>query len=494
MSRRGSGRRAVARARVVPLLLLAAAAASACRDRPRAPRPDPPGANALRPRAALPPPHAVNGEAPGGATGTLPAFPGAEGFGATTAGGRGGRVLFVTNTNDEGSGSLRAALKENGPRIVLFRVSGVIVNEKPLCIEEPFVTVAGQTAPGDGITIAGEELRVQTHDVVLRHLRVRTGDVQPPRDGWDNRDAVNFGHPGRRGDTFNVILDHCSFSWAVDESFTVWFQSHDITAQHCLIAEPLHHSRHPEGPHSDGILIGEGSANVSLHHNLLADSNGRNPQVAGAGVVDFRDNVVYNWGDYAALFKGRGNRINFVNNYYKKGPDSERAFTRTAIKVKEDAKDLELWVAGNVDPTLASAEGDNWPMVLWWSGKRMKDASLRASSELPHPPVTTVSANEAYESVLANAGATKPKRDAVDARVVAGVRNATGRIIDSTAEVGGWPEMASAPPPADSDRDGMPDEWEKAHGLDPASPADALLDRDGDGYTNLEEYLNELAR
>jgi len=472
------------------LLAAALAAPAACKvGHRRSPSAKPLPPAALSPEFPLP---AAGGVAPAGPR--LPAFPGAEGFGATTPGGRGGRVLRVTTLADSGPGSLRAALDERGPRIVVFTLSGVIDNERPLCIEEPFVTVAGQSAPGDGITLAGEEVRIQAHDVVLRHLRIRTGDARPPQDGWDNRDAVNFGHPRRPGDTHDVVLDHCSLSWAVDETLTVWYRAHDVTVQHCLLAEPLMKSKHPEGPHSMGILIGEGSANVSLHHNLIADSNGRNPQVAGAGVVDVRDNVVFNWGEYAALFKGRGNKINFVNNFYKRGPDSAKAWTPTAIKVKEDARDLELFVAGNVDPTLPSADADNWPMVVWWNGKPMKDAQLRAAREHPHPEVATVPAAAAWESVLADAGATKPKRDAADVRVVAGVRAGDGRIIDSPQQVGGWPEMKSAPASADADSDGMPDAWESAHGLDPKDAADAAKDRDGDGYSNVEEWLNELAK
>ncbi len=211
--------------RVAPRVLLAVvlAAAAGCKVGRRGPPPSKP-----LPPAALQPTPPMPAAAPASSDRKLPAFRGAEGFGATTPGGRGGRVLRVTTLADSGPGSLRAALGTRGPRIVVFAVSGVIDDERPLCIEEPFVTVAGQTAPGDGITLAGEELRIQAHDVVLRHLRVRTGDARTPHDGWDNRDAVNFGHPRREGDTHDVVLDHCSFSWAVDETLTVWYRSHDI--------------------------------------------------------------------------------------------------------------------------------------------------------------------------------------------------------------------------------------------------------------------------
>jgi len=192
------------------LLAAALAAPAACKvghRRPPSPKP--------LPRAARAPEHSPSADK------KLPAFPGAEGFGATTPGGRGGRVLRVTRLADSGPGSLRAALETPGPRIIVFTVSGVIDHVRPLCIEEPYVTVAGQSAPGDGITLAGEEVRIQAHDVVLRHLRIRTGDARPPKDGWDNRDVVNLGHPRRLGDTHDVVLDHCSLSWSVDETLTV---------------------------------------------------------------------------------------------------------------------------------------------------------------------------------------------------------------------------------------------------------------------------------
>jgi len=328
--------------------------------------------------------------APAASDRKLPAFRGAEGFGATTPGGRGGRVLRVTTLADSGPGSLRAALETRGPRIVVFAVSGVIDDERPLCIEEPFVTVAGQTAPGDGITLAGEELRIQAHDVVLRHLRVRTGDARTPHDGWDNRDAVNFGHPRREGDTHDVVLDHCSFSWAVDETLTVWYRSHDITVQHCLLAEPLFHSKHPEGPHSMGILIGEGAANVSLHHNLLADSNGRNPQVAGAGVVDVRDNVVFNWASTRRCSRGAATGSTSSRTTTSAAPTRRRRgrrprsrSARTRATSSSGSPATSIRRCGRPPPT------PTWTTGRWSSGGaasrcRTRSCALRASS--PAPP------------------------------------------------------------------------------------------------------------
>jgi hypothetical protein len=421
-----------------------------------------------------------------------PAFPGAQGFGANSKGGRGGVVIEVTNLNDTGPGSLRDAVMAVGPRIVVFRVDGIIVNESPLKIEQPYVTIAGQTAPGGGITIGGEEIRVQTHDVVIRHLRIRTGDVVPPVDGWDNRDALNFGTPYEIGGAHDGILDHCSLSWSVDEVFSTWYGTHDVTVQNCILSEGLYHNQHPEGPHSMSVLIGDGSARISMHHNLIAHCNGRNPQFAGTDGADFRNNVVYNWGEYAALFKSPGDRINFICNHYKAGPDYGTAWSPSAVKLHTDVTGLLIYIDGNIDPVCPTGTEDNWDMVVWLSGLPVLDRSMRLPVPLPYPAVTTKDAESVVDDVLADAGAIRPERDSIDQRIVNDVVNGTGGIIDSEMDIGGWVDMWKGSPPADSDHDGMPDAWELSHGLDPDSPDDGALDRDGDGYTNVEEYLNSL--
>jgi hypothetical protein len=420
----------------------------------------------------------------------MPAFPGAEGFGADTPGGRGGHVLRVANLNDSGAGSLREALSVPGPRIVVFLVSGTIVHTSPLKITEPYVTVAGQTAPGDGIALAGEEVRVQTHDVVLRHVRIRTGDVVPPADGWTNRDALNLGAPGRPA--HDVVIDHCSFSWSVDELVSIWYGSHDVTIQWSILSEALLNSRHPKGPHSMGLLAGDGATRLSIHHNLLAHNNQRNPELDGIALADVRNNVVYNWGEEPALLDSRGNRVNFVGNCYRTGPDAFRSFGLTAVRVDPVASDLRLFIERNRDPTLGPSD-DNWGMVLMTDTNRPPpDRSMQALELHPVPPMSLDAAALAAVRVLADAGAARPTRDLVDHRVVRSAWSRTGRIIDSPSDVGGWPALRSAPPPKDSDRDGMPDWWERAHGLNPREAADGAQDRDGDGYTNVEEYLNVL--
>ena len=425
---------------------------------------------------------------------TVHAFPEAEGFGADTVGGRGGRVFEVTNLDDGGIGSLRDAVEASGPRIVVFRVDGTIEHHMPLKIEHPFITIAGQSAPGGGITLSGEEVRVQTHDVVIRHLRIRTGDVVTPVDGWDNRDVINFGKPEDVGGTYNVVLDHCSFSWSVDETLTTWYRTHDVTVQNCILSEALFHSKHPEGPHSMGVLISDDSERISLHHNLLAHINGRNPQIAGGSFADLRNNVVYNWGEYAALIKEAGNRVNFVGNYYRPGPDQSTSWSLNAVKLHTDVTGLLLFIDDNIDPICPTGTEDNWDMVVWTTDQPVTDRSMRLSVELSHPATTTWEPGDAAAWVLENAGATQPERDAIDARVVAEVKDGTGAIIDSPADVGGWVAMWQGTPPADVDHDGMPDAWETAHDLDPANPDDGAQDRNGDGYTNVEEYLNERAR
>ena len=436
---------------------------------------------------------ALEGDASMEAAG-LPAFPGAQGFGATTVGGRGGTVYEVTNLDDSGTGSLRDAVEAKGPRIVVFRVDGTIEQHEPLKFTHPYITIAGQSAPGGGITLSGEEVRVQTHDVVIRHLRIRTGDVVPPVDGWDNRDAMNFGAPDNVGGTYKVVIDHCSLSWAVDETFTTWYQSHGITLQNSILSEPLFHSKHPKGPHSMGILIGDGSYQISIHHNLIADANGRNPQVGDAGVVDFRNNIVYNWGEYAALFKTPGQKIDFVANGYQAGPDADTSYSPSAVKLHSDATNLQLYIEDNFDPVCTQPTDDNWDMVVWTNDQPVTDTSLRSPNEFDHPAITTMDVVHAYTYVLQCAGATRPERDAIDARIVSDVQNGTGGIIDSPADVGGWVTMRQGTPPTDSDHDGMPDAWETAHGLNPNDKSDSAKDRNGDGYSNVEEYLNGLAR
>ena len=409
------------------------------------------------------------------------AFPGAEGFGATTPGGRGGQVIEVTNLNDSGPGSLRAAIQARGPRIVVFRVGGTIELQSGLTIKNPFITIAGQTAPGGGITLklSPDDLKalmsIRTHDVVIRYLRFRPGASTLQT---SVRDAITM------PDAYNVIIDHSSFSWATDENIDVWNDSHDITIQWSIISEGLRDPWNDDSQHSMGALLGsQGSKNISVHHNLFAHNHGRNPRVNTAGVVDIVNNVIYNPGDQPTTVANQwhpATPVNYVGNYYKKGSDSIRNFF-----IDTTGDPAAIFVQGNITPGRPTDDLDEVEGVV-------RDASLAYVVENRHeaPPITETSAFEAYDQVLANAGATLPLRDSVDERVVSDVINGTGNIINDPFEVGSWPELVAGTPPQDSDHDGMPDDWEILYGFDPNDPSNSSADADGDGYTNVEEYLN----
>lgn len=411
----------------------------------------------------------------------IPAFPGAQGFGATTAGGRGGRVIYVTNLQDSGPGSLRAAAQAKGPRNILFAVSGVIDLKSPIEISEPFVTIAGQSAPGDGICLRGFGLRVETHDAVIRFLRSRPGDV-----AGEEVDAVAIG-----GNSYNVVVDHSSATWCVDECLSPSGAIRDVTVQWSLIGESLNKSVHGKGEHGYGSLV-RAIGGVSLHHNLWIHNSARNPRLGdnygrgAAPVFDVRNNVMYNWGGVCSGMTGDKLSANYAGNYLKPGVNSSR---RAPIVLTKTA-DVAYYLAGNVVEGRPELRGDSMFEPRQEAGRRL---FRLVESPFPAPAVSITAARQAYEEVLEFAGAVLPKRDAVDARLVDHVRSGGGRIIDSQKEVGGWPEYRSSAPPADTDGDGMPDEWERARGLDPALASDGAADRNGDGYTNLEEYLNGLA-
>ncbi len=414
----------------------------------------------------------------------LPAFPGAEGFGSTTPGGRGGKVIFVHNLNDSGPGSLRAACEANEPRIVVFRVAGVIDLKSAINVRAPFLTIAGQSAPGDGICLRGNALMIDTHDVVVRFLRVRPGDIS-----GREVDAIAVG-----GESRNVILDHCSASWSVDEVLSPSGGIADVTVQWCIISEGLNHSVHRKGAHGYGSLV-RAVGGVTFHHNLWAHNNARNPRLGDNygkppfPVFDIRNNVMYNYGSLCSGMTGDFLSANYIGNYIKPGLSSNLARAPIVFSAKADTK---YFIARNFVEGRPEWTADNRKMF-----DRTENLGRKLVTVMPEPfdvpKVATTSAEAAYLAVLENAGATRPVRDAVDARIISEMRSGTGSIIDSQWEVGGWPVYRPGRPPADSDRDGMPDDWEKAHGMNPRNPADASADSDSDGYTNVEEYLNELA-
>jgi pectate lyase len=414
----------------------------------------------------------------------LTAFPGAEGFGAYTPGGRGGKVLLVTNLNDAGPGSLRAAVEAQGPRIVVFRVAGIIELKSKLTVRNPYLTVAGQSAPGDGVCLKNRPFNVGTHDVIVRYLRCRPGDQTR-----EEMDAIWV------AGCQNVILDHCSASWANDEVLSVTQDpTRDVTVQWTMITESLNRSYHHKGAHGYGSLI-SGSGGISFHHNIYAHHNSRNPRPGGyegrpGPIVDFRNNVIYDWGMTCGYSGSERVRINYVGNYLKPGPSTwPRALARA---FNPGGPETFLYVAGNYLVHHPTQTADNWRMIHPWE-KAPPDfiRLIREARPFPFASVETDRAVQAYRKVLRGCGATLPVRDAVDARIIQDISAGAGHIIDSQTDVGGWPDYRSADPPADSDLDGMPDSWEKAHRLDPKDPSDAAKpSADGSGYTNVEEYIN----
>jgi len=418
------------------------------------------------------------------------AFPTAEGYGKYSVGGRGGRVIAVTNLDDSGPGSLRAALDEKGPRTVVFRISGNIALKSNLKLKNGDITIAGQTAPGDGICLQNYGLALSgANNVIIRYLRIRPGDT-----AGVELDA--FG--GREGE--NLIVDHCSVSWSIDECLSIYSAACNVTVQWCLISESLCQSVHAKGHHGFGGIWG--GHNASWHHNLLAHHSSRNPRIVGKSVgeqlLDVRNNVIYNWG-YNSTYGGDGDvRVNLINNVYKPGPATRESVRARIANPSGGSQPNNWWIGGNLVVDSPEVTADNWRGV---HPAGVAADTLRAPKPFDVASVTTQAPNDAYELVLTDAGATLPRRDPLDARVVEEVRTGTARfgetyegggkgIIDSQKAVGGWPELRSTAAPPDSDKDGMPDAWERQFGLDPQAASDNAQDQDKDGYTNLEEYLN----
>ena len=409
------------------------------------------------------------------------AFPGAEGYGRFSLGGRGGKILLVTNLNDRGPGSLRQAVEAPFPRTIIFRVSGTIQLQSKLRITHPRITIAGQTAPGDGICLRQYPLIISADDAIVRFLRVRLGD-----EAGEKMDGIDVSHAE------NVIVDHCSVSWTLDEAVNTYHGSKNITIQWCIISESLHDSPLRKG---HGFAASLGGINTSYHHNLLANNAGRNPSIAGEEEnptinLDFRNNAIFNW--QHRTLDGRPISINIVNNYYKAGPASKRDHI---VKVQsiDDGSFGKWYIDGNVLE-------DHSQTLLRTGLVRIDSEEVPLEAALTDTPadvapVHTETAADAFKRVLRSAGANLPRRDAHDTRIVSEVQS--GRttygngIIASQTEVGGWPELRSAPAPEDSDADGMADAWERRF-----NPRGDLsfrddLDFDSDGYTNVEEYLNQ---
>jgi hypothetical protein len=427
------------------------------------------------------------------------AFPGAEGYGRFAKGGRGGDVYHVVNLNDNGAGSLRYGLETAlGPRTIVFSISGNITLSKKLVVNNPSITIAGQTAPGDGITIAGNSLYIQADDIIIRYIRVRFGDKS-----GQQADAVSI----TRGK--NIILDHVSASWSVDETLSCQSNHVDLlTVQWCMISESLQNSIHEKGAHGYGGIIG--ASHQSFHHNLYAHHSSRSPKVTGRRhcEVDFRNNVIYNWG-FNNCYDGTASYMNWVNNYYKAGPATQekvrnRIFQLSDAEIEdvknnspEDSKAYEttLYADGNFVDGSESITNNNWNGGIDFVNGASETKNRSRSAAFQAPAITQQTALNAYPSVVAAAGASLV-RDAIDQRISQEVLDGTftyGKkgLIDSPEDVKGLPVLKTFPAPIDTDKDGIPDAWEKKHGLNPNEPDDRNRYA-STGYTMLEEYLADL--
>ena len=456
----------------------------------------------------------------------IPSFPGAEGGGMFSFGGRGGKVITVTNLNDRGPGSFREACETGGARIVVFNVAGIIRLKTPIIVRAPYITIAGQTAPGDGVCIAGESFWVNTHDVVVRHMRFRRGETNVGR-----RDDAFGGNP-----VGNIMIDHCSCTWGLDENISFYrhmfspgadykdlkLPTVNVTIQNTISAKALDTYNHAFG----STLGGE---NCSFMRNLWASNAGRNPSIGWNGIFNFVNNVTYNWvhrsvdgGDYTALY-------NMINNYFKPGPLTPKntPVGHRILKPESGRSKLGYYVFGRVHASGNIMEGydaitkDNWAGGIQVQEQANTDGyteNMKWNEPFPMPHLTIMPAKDAYKYVLKNAGATMPSRDIVDERIIEEVE--TGKpyyvegldpnsfyqfehrrlpndsykqgIITDISQVGGYPEYKGTPY-VDTDGDGMPDAWEKANGLNPNDSSDAVKDCTGDGYTNIEKYINGIS-
>jgi hypothetical protein len=462
---------------------------------------------------------------------SIPAFPGAEGGGMYAFGGRGGNVYVVTSLEDRGQGTLREACEQGGARIVVFNVSGIIKIKSPLIIRAPYITIAGQTAPGDGICVAGESVWIDTHDVIIRHMRFRRGETFVGR-----RDDAIGGNP-----VGNIMIDHVSATWGLDENMSMYRHMYNpgagypdvkvgtvnITIQNSLFGEALDTYNHAFG----STLGGE---NCSFMRNMWANNAGRNPSIGWNGIFNFVNNVVFNWynrstdgGDYTANY-------NIINNFYKPGPvtNLNEPISYRILKPESGRSKLpymvfgRAYVNGNIVNNNDKVTKDNWDGGIQIENKKgelmgydeAKTYFDKMKSDKPFPMPwfrPFLKADEAYEFVLKNVGATLPIRDKVDERIVRTVKTGVPEyakglekkefyqfehrrlpkdsykqgIITDISQVGGYPEYKGKPY-VDTDKDGMPDAWEKKYGLDPKDPSDAKKDLNGDGYSNIEDYIN----
>ncbi len=450
-----------------------------------------------------------------------PAFPTAEGDGMYTTGGRGGQILYVTKLTDDGTiGTLRWAINQSGARIIIFKVAGIIPLTSELRISNGNLTIAGQSAPGDGICLKNYTVVLQTSNVIIRFMRFRMGDEAAEADklagntsySWDGADAI-WGK-----NQTDIILDHCSMSWNIDECSS-FYDNKRFTMQWCFMAESMRNSVHSKGAHGYGGIWGGEPA--TYHHNILAFHDSRNPRFCGSRytnspsteLVNFVNNVIYNWGSNSG-YAGEGGRYNMINNYYRSGAATGSSATYRIFSPNGDtgtnSQPAGVWgtfyLNGNIMKNYTAVTSNNWLGFQPNSLGTKSITDLESTVPFPAPIITTQTANDAYTSVTSFAGASL-KRDAVDIRIANNILNGTiscsagsngskGGFIDSQKDVGGWPtytfDVNSVP--VDTDGDGMPDSWETAHGLNPTASSDGTKTTLDGQYTNVEVYLNELAK
>ncbi|MBR5963568.1 MAG: pectate lyase [Bacteroidaceae bacterium] len=452
----------------------------------------------------------------------LPAFPGAEGGGRYTTGGRGGTVFFVTsladtNTGDSKThcGTLRWCVGQSGKRTILFRVSGIIELKSRLNIKNGDLTIAGQSAPGDGICLKDNSVCIQADNVIIRYMRFRPGDANP-----DFEDDAIWGRYQK-----NIILDHCSMSFSVDECAS-FYANQNFTMQWCLLSESLRCSLHDKGNHGYGGLWG--GENASFHHNMLAHHDSRNARLNGwqrKGLsyshgntseerVDYRNNVVYNWGSNSTYGGEAAGKYNIVNNYYRYGPATNQGVRSRLVQMDKDEKSFVIdvngtnvttnhgiyYISGNYMWGNATVTNNNWSTSGIKNNTGEDLSKCRTNTPFEFEAIPTHTAEQAFEKVLAYAGACLA-RDAQDARVAyeaeegtytfEGSKGGTKGIIDTPDDVGGYCTYSQTAAPKDTDSDGIPDAWEFSHDLSHTDASDASEYAD-DGYTWLEHYLNDL--
>ena len=478
----------------------------------------------------------------------IPAFPGAEGGGMYSFGGRGGKVLTVNNLNDSGPGSFRWACEQGGARIVVFNVSGIIWLQSPVNVRAPYITIAGQTAPGEGVTIAGETFNIDTHDVIVRHMRFRRGKTSV----WSRDDSFGGNPVG------NIMIDHCSCEWGLDENISFYRHMLDlkdgkerqktptvnVTIQNTISAKALDNWNH-----SFGSTIG--GENTTFMRNLWASNTGRNPSIGWGGVFNFINNVVFNWLDRTADGGDFTMMCNFINNYYKPGPVTPKDSTISHRIVCPEGRSANMlpwrqfgrvYATGNIVEGNPEVTRDNWAGGIQLidkdghQGTQEELSMMRSYEPFEMAPLHIMGSDQVFNWVMQNVGATIPCRDIVDEHIINEVRtgepfyikgyeqkvkdhpfgdmwglhpdsqNEQGLfryrhlpndsyklgIITDPRQMGGYPEYKPWQPYQDTDLDGMPDEWERQNGLNPDDPSDANGDINGDGYTNIEKYINAI--